>query len=192
MDPSEIRHSLWAYGLLFFYLAQGVGTMLLLRRRQQSTESFRLLVHIADIIWPAFIWLFAAGQGGFFLFFIFVMAAAAYRWGLWETVGTALGGVLLLWMESLVISPELVSRIDAVLTAHHWPVLRLDLAALDPKRLFMLSVYLLVMALLLGYLSEQQKQLRAEKAVVARILGRARVDAGLTGTLQVIVGEMVY
>ena len=49
MDPSEIRHSLWAYGLLVFYLAQGVGTMLLLRRRQQSTESFRLLVHIADM-----------------------------------------------------------------------------------------------------------------------------------------------
>ena len=65
MDPSEIRHSLWAYGLLVFYLAQGVGAMLLLRRRQQSTESFRLLVHSADILWPALIWLFAAGEGGF-------------------------------------------------------------------------------------------------------------------------------
>ena len=32
----------------------------------------------------------------------------------------------------------------------------------------MLSVYLLVMGLLLGYLAEQQKHLRAEKAVVTR------------------------
>src|SRR5207244_1287248 len=51
--------------------------------------------------------------------------------------------------------------------------------------------YLLVMGLLLGYLAEQQKQLRAEKAVVARVLGKARVEAGLSGTLQEIVGELI-
>src|SRR5437660_2869881 len=148
MDPTEIGYSHWAYWALGVYIIHGFVVMMLLRFRQQSTAAFRLLVHAADIVWPALISIFATGQHSpFFLFFIFVMAAAAYRWGLWETVGTALGGVVLLWIESLVISPELVSRIDAVLTAHHWPVLRLDLAALDPKRLFMLSVYLLVMAL---------------------------------------------
>src|SRR5437899_10755421 len=47
------------------------------------------------------------------------------------------------------------------------------------------------MGLLLGYLAEQQKQLRAEKAVVARVLGKARVEAGLSGTLQEIVGELI-
>src|SRR5207247_10374993 len=55
----------------------------------------------------------------------------------------------------------------------------------------MRSAYLLVMALLLGYLAEQQKKLRAEKAVIARILGKARVESGLTGTLQEIVGELL-
>jgi signal transduction histidine kinase len=61
----------------------------------------------------------------------------------------------------------------------------------DPKRLFMLSIYLLVMGLLLGYLAEQQKQLRSEKAVIARILGKVRVEAGLSGTLQEIVGDLL-
>jgi signal transduction histidine kinase len=61
----------------------------------------------------------------------------------------------------------------------------------EPKRLFMLSVYLLVMGLLLGYLSEQQKHLRAEKAAVTRMLAKVRVDAGLTGTLQQMCGEIV-
>jgi signal transduction histidine kinase len=61
----------------------------------------------------------------------------------------------------------------------------------EPKRLFMLSIYLLVMGLLLGYLAEQQKQLRSEKAVIARILGKVRVEAGLSGTLQEIVGELL-
>ena len=55
----------------------------------------------------------------------------------------------------------------------------------------MLSIYLLVMGLLLGYLAEQQKQLRSEKAVIARILGTVRVEAGLGGTLQEIVGELL-
>jgi signal transduction histidine kinase len=55
----------------------------------------------------------------------------------------------------------------------------------------MRSTYLLVIGLLLGYLAEQQKQLRAEKVLIARILGRARVETGLTGTLQEIVGELL-
>jgi signal transduction histidine kinase len=55
----------------------------------------------------------------------------------------------------------------------------------------MRSTYLVVMGLLLGYLAEQQKQLRAEKAVVARILGKVRVEAGLSGTIQEIVSELL-
>ena len=55
----------------------------------------------------------------------------------------------------------------------------------------MRSIYFLVMGLLLGYLAEQQKQLRAEKAVVARILGKARVDEGLARTLHEIAGELL-
>jgi hypothetical protein len=102
MDPAEIRYSLWAFALLAFYLAQGVIVIIFLRRRQQSTPSFRLMVHSADIVWPALISVFASGQNNpFFLFFVFVLAAAAYRWGLWETVGTAAAEVSLLWLQAL-------------------------------------------------------------------------------------------
>jgi len=43
-----------------------------------------------------------------------------------------------------------------------------------------------VMGLLLGYLAEQQKHLRAEKAVVTGALSRIRVEAGLTKTIEQI------
>ncbi len=192
MDPAEIRFSLWAHGLLAFYIAQSVIIILLLRRRQQSTSSFRLLVHAGDIVWPALISVFATSQGNpFFLFFVFVIAAAAYRWGLWETVGTAAASVLLLWVDSWVLRLGAVSNLDQLLLRHHLPLLHLDVAEFEPKRLFMRSISLLVMGLLLGYLAEQQKQLRAEKAVIARILGAARVEAGLRVTLQDIFGEML-
>ncbi len=186
MDPAQIRYSLWAQGLLAFYLAQSMVIILLLRRRQQSTHSFRILVHAGDIIWPALISVFAASQGNsFFLFFVFVIAAAAYRWGLWETVATATVSVLLLWIDSAVLH-----HVNTFLQ-YHVTALRLDVTEFEPRRLFMRSISLLVMGFLLGYLAEQQKQLRAEKAVIARILAKVRVEAGLRSTLQDIIGEML-
>ena len=59
--------------------------------------------------------------------------------------------------------------------------LQVNVREFEPQRLFMLSIYLIVMGLLLGYLAEQQKHLRAEKAVVTGTLSRVRVEAGLNG-----------
>jgi signal transduction histidine kinase len=186
MDPTELGNSWAAYGLFVFYLANGILIIMLLRRRQQSTAGFRLLVHAGDVVWPALISIFAEGpRAPFYLFFFFVLAAAAYRWGLWETLGTAAAEVALLWIESFVL-------------IHHWlkPLgalgvlgLRVNVREFEPERLFMLSVYLLVMGLLLGYLAEQQKHLRAEKAVLTGTLSRVRVEAGLTGTIEQIFNE---
>ena len=191
MDPTQLGYSWAAYGLLTFYMANSILVMMLLRRRQRSTASFRFLVHTADIVWPAFISVFAEGpRSPFFLFFVFVLAAAAYRWGLLETLGTAMTEVALLWTESFVLLHAPLAAGGAL----PWRLLnglRVNVGEFEPKRLFMLSVYLLVMGLLLGYLAEQQKHLRAEKAFVTRMISRARVEAGLTGTLAQIFGEVV-
>ena len=193
IEPSELGYSPFAYGLLGFYMGNSFLIIMLLRRRQRSTASFRVLVHAADVIWPAVISAFAVGPQSpfflFFLFFVFVLAAAAYRWGLWETVETAGAEVVLLWVESLVLRHSGLIEHGKV----RWHVLaglRADLGEFEPKRLILLSVYLLVMGLLLGYLAEQQKHLRAEKAFVTQMLAKARVEAGLTGTLQQIFGEV--
>jgi signal transduction histidine kinase len=192
MDPSELSYSPWAYAILGLYIVHGVVVMLLLRFRKESTASFRLLVHASDIIWPVLVILFATGQGSpFLLFFVFVLGASAYRWGLWETFGTALVTVTLLWAESFAIRHGVAGWIDQVVTRHGLYPLNVRSSQFEPKHLFMLSAYLLVMGLLLGYLAEQQKRLRAERAVIARVLGRARVEAGLTGTLQDILGELL-
>ena len=191
MDP-EIGYSPWAFWLLGFYIVHGVVVMLLLRFRQESTPAFRVVVHALDIIWPALISVFASGQRNpFFLFFVFVLAAAAYRWGLWETLETASLAVALLWMESLLVSRGFVVWADRLLVPYGLPQLGVDVTELEPKHLFMRSVYLLVMGLLLGYMAEQQKKLRAEKVVIARVIGGARVEAGLTGTIQQILAEIL-
>src|SRR5438552_17424556 len=104
MDPTELGHSWAAYGLFVFYMANGILIMMLLRRREQSTSAFRVLVHAGDIAWPALISIFAEGpRTPFFLFFFFALAAAAYRWCLWETMGTAAAAVALLWFGKMMM-----------------------------------------------------------------------------------------
>ena len=180
LDPTELTsRSIIPYWLMRIFLAHSVVVMFLLRWRRESTSAFRLVVHTVDIVWPAVISIYATGQRSpFFLFFVFVLLAAAYRWGLWETLGTALAAVALLWGEGLILHMGF-NPMGAVIS---------DFV---PKRLFMRSMLLFVTGALLGYLAEQQKQLQAEKAVIARILGKARVDAGLSGTMQAILAELI-
>ena len=192
VDPREVLTT-WVYALLWFYILQGTAIILLLRySRQQSTPSFRMLVHAGDIVWPALIFLLTASQSNpFFLFFLFVLVAAAYRWGLWETVMTSLFAISLLWIESLMLRMREIGPLDIWLSRHHLPLVHTNVVDFEPKRLVMRSAYLIVMGLLLGYLAEQQKKLRAEKDEAAHMLGLVRMDVGLAGTLSEIVGEML-
>jgi signal transduction histidine kinase len=190
MDPTQLGNSPAAYGLLGFYMGNSILVLMLLRRRKASTGRFRVLVHAADIVWPAFISVFGDGpRSPFILFFVFVLTAAAYRWGLWETLSTAAAEVVLLWTESFLLFHVWAAR-GGRLPWHILTGLKMNTTEFEPKRLFMLSVYLLVMGLLLGYLAQQQKHLRAEKAAVTRMLAKVRVEAGLTGTLQQMCREI--
>lgn len=193
MEPTRaVVFSRWLYWLLTVYLAHAVVVMLLVRFRQRSTRAFRLVVHGADILWPVLISMFTTSERGpFFLFFVFVMAAAAYRWGLWETVGTAVAAVVLLWGEALAVNAGLGQAADAWLRSVHLPWLGMSVREIDSQQLFMSSVYLMVLGLLLGYMSENEKKLRAERVVVTRVLSSARVEAGLTHTMQEILGEVL-
>jgi signal transduction histidine kinase len=193
MEPVRgLVYSPWLYWLLMVYCAHAVVVLLLVRFRRQSTKAFRLVVHSADIVWPVLISMFApAQQGQFFLFFVFVMAAAAYRWGLWETVGTAVTAVALLEAEAFAVRAGLEPVVDHWLRGFHLAPLGVSVRELDPQQLFISSVYLIVLGFLLGYMSENQKKVRAERAVITRVLSSTRVEAGLTGTLQQILGEVM-
>ena len=193
MEPVRgFVYSRWLYWLLIVYFVHAVVVLLLVRFRPRSTRAFRLVVHGVDILWPVLISLFATAQHGpFFLFFVFVMAAAAYRWGLWETVGTAATAVALLEIEAYAVRAGLEPAVDQWLRMVRLPRLGLSVRELDPQQLFMSSVYLIVLGFLLGYMSENQKKVRAERAVITRVLSSTRVEAGLTGTMQQIFGEVM-
>lgn len=190
--PLEGAHSRWFYWLLIVYIVHGVTVMLLLRFRRESTPAFRVLVHAFDVIWPALLSLFVAGeQGPIFLLFVFVITAAAYRWGLWETLFTALSAVLLLWLQAAVLHGGGAAALASLSQRWGLPPPGFALGALAPHRLLLSAISLLILGLLLGYLAEQQKTLRAERAMIARVLGAIRVEKGLTGAFQGIMEEVV-
>jgi signal transduction histidine kinase len=164
--------SLWVYCLLLTYVIHSFSVMMALKLNKRLSSAFRVLIYSADLMWPALIFAFPMGRNLFFLFFVFVLAAAALRWGLWETVGTAAGSLILLWLESVVLRQGLLAHLGSFFARYHWPELGIDLRELAPKKLIILSFCLLLMGWLLGYLAEHHKFLRAEleRASIARKL----------------------
>ena len=166
------------YLLLFLYLIHSFVVMILARVRLRPTLPFRLFVQGADIVWPTVVSLYTKEViSPFFLFFLFVLLEAAYRWGLWETLATSGASIALLAVENAVAQWV---RLPASFQIHP-----------EFNRLLLSAAYLLSMGVLIGYLAENEKQLRAEKSTVTRILAMARVDVGLTGSLQQIFRELM-
>lgn len=192
IDPEPEIRSIWAYALLAIYIGQGMAIIVLLRSSRETRASFRGVVHAADVVWPALICLCTSSQSNsFFLFFLFVIAAAAYRWGLFETVITSISAVWLLWLETWALWSGGMQIANAWFSRYRLPLVSANLKDFDPKRLLMRSVYLVVMGLLLGYLAEQQKKLRAERDERARMLGLVSMEAGLTASLSEVLGELL-
>ncbi|MGH9602376.1 MAG: sensor histidine kinase [Terriglobales bacterium] len=179
VDPSQPRFATAGYALLVGYLAYSTVVLLLFRSRTRFQPSLRRMVHAADILWPTVITFFTEGPTSpYYLFFIFVLLAAAYRWGFPETVGTAVLSVALL-LGQVALFARLESAGELA-------------GGLDMNRILIRSGYLLILGFLLGYLAETEKRLRAQLALVPRLLGKARAELGLRGTLQGILDDLLH
>lgn len=179
LDPAEpSRYVGLAYGLLAAFVVSSTAIWLYVRFRPQLPESFPLAVHVADIVWPVLITAFTLGPNSpFFVLLVFVLVAAAYRWGLRETMLTAIGAIVVLLAQSALLATGLLGQdlMDDV----------------ELNRLILRSAYLLVLGFLLGFLAEQEKQLRAETATLAQVVSRARVESGLNSTLRSIFSDLL-
>lgn len=179
VDPTEpSRYAYLAYGLLAGYVVFSFAVLLLLRLRTEFSGRAILLIHGVDLLWAAVICLFTEGPNSpFFLFFVFALCAAAYRWRLVETVATAVLMVGVLIVEAFLLS--------------YGPLAGPVEGAYEVNRFVMRGTYLLILAFLLGYLAEEEKELRGEGDASARLLAKARMDLGLRATLQGVLDELL-
>jgi signal transduction histidine kinase len=179
IDPTEpSRYAKLAYALLAAYIVFSAAVLLRLRWGTGFSRRTILLIHGVDLLWATVICLFTEGPNSpFFLFFVFVLCAAAYRWRLVETVATAGIMVGILVAEALLLSTgPLAGSVEG---------------AYDLNRFIMRGAYLLILGFLLGYLAEEEKSLRAESGMSSRLLAKARVDLGLRATLQSVLEELL-
>jgi signal transduction histidine kinase len=181
IDPTEPRHySTIVYGLLAVFVFEAVGVLALVRTQRNSSPQFRLAVHSLDILWPALIAIFTAGSNSpFYLFYIFVLLEAAYRWGLQATLLTALVST------GLFISQAFFTLAKGLTLP------TLFRGSYDLNAFVMRGVYLLIMGYLLGYLGEEEKQLREETSSIAKVMTKARAEAGIRGTLEAVFEEIL-
>lgn len=180
-DPTEPkRYADLAYGLMVLYAAQSLVLMLVLRLWPQTTPKLRLLAHGVDVLFAGLLTLFTEGANSpLYVFFLFVLLAAAYRWGARETLLTAGAAVAVLLLEVALTGSE------------RWRAIEIFSEPIEFNRVIMRATYLALMGVLLGYLAEEEKQLRAETAVAARIVSRAQSATSLRANLQAALQEIV-
>jgi signal transduction histidine kinase len=159
----------------FVLLGYGAHSLLLLamlRLRRVPTRGFVIWAQISDIAWPALLCLFTdAPNSIFFIFFLFAMLAAAFRWGFVETLTTAIIGTGLLLFQAAIVK-------------YGPPALRHLLSTnSDAPRLILRCGFLLLTGFLLGFLAEGEKELRAEIDLTNRLLSLARIGGRFAAAL---------
>src|SRR5581483_4942036 len=164
------RYETLVYVLVFVYSAHAISILLLVHWRDEIRSSAAWAIHIVDVLWPGIIVFFTNGSSSpFFMFFIFALLGAAFRWGRFQALLTAVAIVALVALETILLT-------------HRSLALWLG-GKFDVEFFIVSSTYVAIFAVLIGYLSESEKRRREQAIAIGRISARARVDAGLKGTL---------
>jgi signal transduction histidine kinase len=179
LDPADVfPYNGWVYGLSVLYLAHSIGIFVMVQLRTEISNRFSLLAHAADILWPAIISLFAGGLNSpFFLYFIFALLAAAFRWGMRETALTTVAVIVTMAADAIALTET--------------PLEKMIAQPVDAAHFVMRAVYLVIFGFLIGYVAESEKRRAAEALSISRVCSRVRVEAGLKGTVQNVLQELL-
>jgi signal transduction histidine kinase len=137
-----------------------------------------VLAHAADILWPAIISLFAGGLNSpFFLYFIFALLAAAFRWGMRETSITTVAVVATMAADAIALTQTALAKMIG--------------QPFDVTHFVMRAVYLVIFAFLIGYIAESEKRRAAEALSISQVSSQVRIESGLKGTVQTVFQELL-
>lgn len=165
------------FGLVLLYTGHAIALLVLLSRWSRVPPQFCFTIQMVDILWPCLISIFTTGYiNPFFLYFIFALLAAAFRWGMRES---------LLAMAVAIVAVE----VEALEFTH--PRFSVPGGTWLGVAFLMRIAYLIIFGLLIGYLAESEKRRRAEAWCISQISSKARVDAGLRPSLQGVLQELL-
>jgi signal transduction histidine kinase len=176
---SPSGHASLARGVVIAYFLQSLALLVVLRTRR-TLPGLPVAVTLLDLAWIAAISLLTGGPNSpFFGLFVFVILSAAYRWGLRATLTTAAITVAVLLGEVALVLAGTSTGADLV------P------GGVDLDLVITRCAYVLIGGLLLGYMAQTEKDLRAETAAVSRLVVKLRAEAGLSATLEEVSRELL-
>jgi signal transduction histidine kinase len=152
LDPAEpAKAAELGYALLVGYVAYAVGLALWVLRRGHPSGWLGVADHGFDLLFFSLFMYFTAGPASpFFAYFVFCLVGATLRWQWRGTLWTALASV-----SAYVAVGILFAEVGD-------PGFELD-------RFIIRAVYLLVVAVLLGYLGLHEEQTRREIALLSQV-----------------------
>jgi len=169
-EPAEFAHVV--YVLLAIYVAQSLLIFGWVANRPVSTAFLRGL-HTTDILWPTLITAFSHGSSSPFIpIYSFALLAAGFRWGFVEAIKTSLAGCMVLMVEAFFLHGSAWGQFEI-------------------SRLPVRCAYLVALGYLIGTLGENEKERRAESAVVTRLLRSGRAEHSLNAVLHGVFNEFI-
>lgn len=179
VDPTEpARLAELTYSVLLGYVLYSLIVLAYVHRATRLAPRDGEILHGIDIFWAAALTFVSSGpMSPFFLFFLFIQLAAGYRWGLRQTLLTTILTVGIFLFETAI--------------AGAWNPTWVPWTDLATNRTILRVTYFILTGCLIGYLSEQEKELRAEIAAVADAARQPRVDLGLGGSVNAVSRELL-
>jgi signal transduction histidine kinase len=133
------------------------------------------LLHWLDVAWVLAVTALTEGPHNiFFVFYLFVLVGAAFRWGLRQTAATG-----------CITAAALVAEAAAL------PLLNFPQAGPDPTQIVTRSTYAVALGLLVGYLAEEQHATRTYLAAAGRVLAAVNAKHGLRASIGAALEELV-
>ncbi len=179
-DPtSPTRYAPLAYLFLALYAVYSLLVLVLLRsgRVLNAIRGWGPFSHSVDFIWATLVTLMSEGPSSpFFVFFIFVLFASAFRWGLGGALISTLVAVSLHISEALVVSGE------TTLIQNEFEL----------NRFIIRAAYLAVVGLLAGYLAEHERMHRTQLLTMSTLLQKAQGRRSFKATLHSLFGHLLH
>jgi signal transduction histidine kinase len=181
LDPTQpARLAAVTYGVLAAYAVYSVAVLVYVHRTARLNPTHGHVLHGFDVLWTAALTFVSEGPvSPFFLFFLFVVLSAAYRWGFVGTIVTTCVTVGVFLVQTVVAA------------AGPWRQTWLTSIDFELNETILRVAYLLLTGFLLGYLAEQEKQSRAELGAIADLTRQPRVDLGLGGSVVAVAQALL-
>jgi len=183
LDPNQpARFVEQTYAVLIGYTIYSLAILAYVHRATRLGSRQGHVLHAMDILWTMVLTFVSEGPvRPFFLFFVFIVVAAGYRWGLFGTLATACVTITVYLVDVALYLTQ--TDLAATVSRHDtW----FSSQGFELNRAILQVGYLLLTGFLLGYLAEQDKRSRSELAAIASLTREPQVNRGVGGSVAAV------